>query len=127
VAHYTVAAPKSKYCNIREYLKGKPVKFEIKIWALDSSQSCYVSNIIVYLSASDAREEDELVEADTVLVVVRGMEGRGHVIIMDNFFTSVKLFMTILEMGFFATDTVKKGSRGFSPSLAGFPVTHQPP
>jgi predicted Co/Zn/Cd cation transporter (cation efflux family) len=67
------------------------------------------------------REEDELIGADAVLTAIWGLEGHGHVIIMDNFFTSVKLFMTLLERGFYATCTIKKGSKGFPKSLAGFP------
>lgn len=35
--------------------------------------------------------------------------------------------MSLLERGFFATGTVKKGSRGFPTSLAGFPKTQLPP
>ena len=100
---------KGKYCNICQYMKEKPVKFKIKIQTLDSSQSHYVSNIIVYLDAINVQEEDELVEVDFVLMAVQGMEGCGHVIIMDNLFTSVKLFMTILEMDFFVIGAVKKG------------------
>jgi hypothetical protein len=118
---------KGRYCNIRQYMKGKPVKFGIKVWALASSQSRYVSNLIVYLGAGDVREEDELVGADAVLMVVRGLEGRGHVIVIDNFLTSVKLFMTLYERGFYATGTVKKGSKGFPSSLAGFPKQYCPP
>lgn len=30
---------KGRYCNIRQYMKAKPCKFGIKIWALASSQS----------------------------------------------------------------------------------------
>lgn len=30
---------KGRYCNIRQYMKSKPVKFGIKVWALASSQS----------------------------------------------------------------------------------------
>ena len=44
---------KGRYCNIRQYMKEKPVKFGIKVWALTSSKSRYVSNLIVYLDASD--------------------------------------------------------------------------
>jgi hypothetical protein len=72
-------------------MKEKLVKYGLKVWALASSQSRYVSNAIVYLGAGDARTENELLGTDTVLVVVRGLEGRGHVIITDNFFTSVRL------------------------------------
>jgi hypothetical protein len=118
---------KGRYCNIRQYMKGKPVRFGIKVWALASSKSRYVSNLIVYLGAGDQREESELVGADAVLVAVRGLEGRGHVVITDNFFTSVKLQVELLRRGFFATGTVKKVSKGFPPSLAGFPNQHRPP
>lgn len=65
---------KGRYCNIRQYMKGKPVKFGIKIWALVSSQSRYISNVIVYLGSGHVREEDESVGVDAVLVAVRGLE-----------------------------------------------------
>jgi hypothetical protein len=67
------------------------------------------------------------VGADAVLVAVRGMEGCGHVLIVDIFFSSVKLFMMLLDRGFYATGTMKKGSKGFPPSLTGFPATHRLP
>ena len=102
------------------------MKFGIKLWVLASSQSWYVSNLIVYLGAGDMQEEDELVGADAILKAVRGLEGRGYVIVTDNFFTSVKLSMTLLEHGFYATCIVKKGSKGFSSSLAGFPKQRCP-
>lgn len=33
---------KGRYCGIRQYMKSKPVRFGIKLWALASSQSRYV-------------------------------------------------------------------------------------
>jgi hypothetical protein len=99
----------------------------MKVWSLASTHSRYVSNLIVYLGAGDTRNEDKLVSADAVLTAVRGLEGRGHVIITNNFFTSVKLFMTLYDRGFYATGTVRKGSKGFLSSLAGFPKQHCPP
>jgi hypothetical protein len=118
---------KGRYYNIRQYMKGKPMRFGVKVWALVSSQSRYISNLIVYLRADDVREEAELVGSDIVLVALRGLERRGHVVITDNFFTGVLLFRTLLERGFYATGTVKKRSRGFPASLAGFPSQHRPP
>jgi hypothetical protein len=32
---------KGRFCNIKQYMKAKPVKFGIKVWALASSQSRY--------------------------------------------------------------------------------------
>jgi hypothetical protein len=46
---------------------------------------------------------------------------------MDNIFTSIKLFITLLDWDFHATGMVKKRSKGFPPSFASFPTTHQPP
>lgn len=86
----------------------------------------YVSNIIVYLGAADARTEGESVGEDAVLTAIAGLEGRGHVIITDNFFTSPRLFMELLRRGFWATGTCRKTRKGFPPSLAGFPNTQLP-
>jgi hypothetical protein len=118
---------KGRYCNIRQYMKGKPVRFGMKVWALVSSQSRYISNLIVYLGAGNAQEEAELVGSDAVLVALHGFEHRDHVIITDNFFSGVSLFTTLLKRGFYTTGTVKKISRGFPASLAGFPSQHRPP
>jgi hypothetical protein len=118
---------KGHYCNIRQYMKGKPMRFGVKVWALVSSKSQYISNLIIYLGTGDARDEAELVGADVVLVALRGLEHRGHVVITDNFFSGVSLFTTLLSRGFYATGTVKKGSRGFPASLASFPIQHRPP
>jgi hypothetical protein len=118
---------KRRFCNIRQYMRGKPVRFGIKIWAVASSQLRYVSNVIVYLGAGDEREENDLVGVDAVLTAVRGLEGRGHCIITDNFFTSVALHVELLQRGFFATGSAKRGSKGFPRSLAGFLSQHHPP
>jgi hypothetical protein len=60
-----------------------------------------------------------LVGVQAVLSVVQGLENRGHVVVVDNFFTSVALAMSLLERKFWMIGTVKKGSKGFPPSLAG--------
>ena len=86
-----------------------------------------MQNCIVYLGSSHDRAEGDLVGEDAVLQVIKGYEHQGHTIVTDNFFTGVKLHMSLLQLGFFATGTVKKGSRGFPTSLAGFPKTQLPP
>lgn len=89
--------------------------------------SCrYVSNIIVYLGANNARAEGDSVGKDAVLTAIRGLEGHGHVIITNNFFTSPRLFMELLQRGFWATGTCHKTRKGFPVSLAGFPNTQLP-
>jgi hypothetical protein len=57
----------------------------------------YISNAIVYMGASDEQEEGTLVGVHAVLSVVQGLGNREHVIVVDNFFTSVLLAMALLD------------------------------
>jgi hypothetical protein len=81
--------------------------------------SRYVSNALVYLGASEEREPGGLVGEQAVLNAVHGLENRGHTIVVDNFFTSIPLAMSLLARGFWCTGTVKNSSRGFPSSLVG--------
>jgi hypothetical protein len=122
---------KGRFCNIRQYMKSKPVKWGIKLWALASSKSRYVSNVIIYMGAPTDRqtweEEADSVGEQAVLTAVRGLEHRGHVIVTDNFFTSPRLAMALMARGFWLTGTVRKTRCGFPSSLAGFTQTNLPP
>ena len=42
---------KGRFYNIRQYMKSKPVKWGIKLWALASNKSRYVPNVIIYKGA----------------------------------------------------------------------------
>jgi hypothetical protein len=80
----------------------------------------YISNIILYLGAADERTEGDSVSKNAVLRVVSGLEGRGHVNVTDNYFTSPSLFLKLMSRGFWGTRTVRKSRHGFPSSLAGF-------
>jgi hypothetical protein len=82
-----MVAYKGRYCNVRQYMKAKPTKFGIKLWALVSAQSRYIHNAIIYLGSGDDRDEGESVNEGVVLTSVRGLEQRGHVLVVDNFFS----------------------------------------
>lgn len=43
---------KGRYCSIRQYMKAKPVKFGVKVWALASSQSRYFSEASLFCLGS---------------------------------------------------------------------------
>ena len=45
---------KGRYCNIMQYMKGKSIRFGVKVWTLVSSKSHYISNLIVYQGAGNA-------------------------------------------------------------------------
>ena len=50
---------------------------------------------------------------------VRGLENQGHTIVVEFFFISIPLAMSLLARGLWCTGTVKNSSRGFPSSLAG--------
>ena len=51
------------------------------------------------------RGEPKLVE-DVVLKLIHGNEGRGHCIVMDNYFSSIGLFEELGKIGTYATGTI---------------------
>ena len=47
----------------------------------------------------------------------RGLENKGHVIVVDNFFTSVQLFLELRHKGIYATDTMQSKCIGLHLSM----------
>ena len=86
----------------------------------------YISNIIIYLGVGEDRAKGEIVSENAVLRAVQGLERRGHVLVMDNYFTSPSLFLELMARGFWATGTIRKTMRGFPTFLAGFKKTELP-
>lgn len=84
----------------------KPQKWGLKIWCLADSVTQYVSNFDVYCGASmeslddpsskngEAKQGQKVVES-----LVCGLENRGHVVVIDNFFSSVEFFRDLEQRG----------------------------
>jgi hypothetical protein len=66
---------------------------------------------------SGPRVEATLTEG-VVLNMVDGMENKGHVVVMDNYFTSVGLFRKLLDRGIYATRSVRNNRVGLPADLA---------
>lgn len=49
--------------------------------------------------------------------MLEGMHGRGHIVIMDNFFTSVKLLHDLYDMETYGTGTIPAGRKGLPSNL----------
>ena len=52
-----------------------------------------------------------------VLQLLRGLEGRGHHVYMDNYYTSPALFQELRDLGFGACGTVRVNRRGLPPEM----------
>jgi hypothetical protein len=110
---------KGSYCPARQYLPNKPTKWGIKIWCLADSMTKFVYNFEVYCGrngddverATTARGEPRQAH-EVVLRLVEGLENRNHVMVCNNFFSSVGLFMELKNVGIYATGTMRSNRVG---------------
>jgi hypothetical protein len=119
---------KGTYCPMRQYLPNKPCKCGIKVWCLTNSSSKYVYDFDVYCGhdhnlAVDAEPMQPVMRGEprlahnVVLKLVRDLEGKGHVIVMDNYFSSIGLFEELRGMEIYATRTVRTNRVGLPSEL----------
>lgn len=92
--------------GFKQYLPGKPTKFGIKVWMRASSASGYCHEFQVY-TGKDARGVPEAgLGSRVVMDLCAKILGKNHVIYMDNYFSSPKLFQNLLEHSTYACGTV---------------------
>ena len=83
-----------------------------KIWKLCDSSSAYTLNLDVYTGASEAKTELGLAYAVVMKLMDRYLE-KNHVVVMDNYFTSVPLFVELLSRSTYACGTVRSNRKYF--------------
>jgi len=117
---------KGTYCPARQYMPQKPQKWGLKVWCLADAQSKFVSNFEIYCGKNPIVEEEmqrprgqgePRLAQNVVLGLLAKNEGKGHVIVMDNFFTSIPLFRDLLERKIYATGTMRANRVGLPQSL----------
>lgn len=52
-----------------------------------------------------------------VMRLLEGMHGKAYIVVMDNFFTSVKLLHDLYGLGTYATGTIRVGRKGLPRDL----------
>jgi hypothetical protein len=96
--------------NLGQDLSKKPTKWGMKAFVLSDSNSGYIFIIIGKNEFLDTSEKS--VTHATVMKLVEGLEGRGHNIYMDNYYSSPDLFLDLYDNGFGACGTVAVNRRG---------------
>ena len=114
---------KGRYCFIRQFMPDKPVRFGIKVWLLASSKSRFVWQMEVYFGEGTGAGPHGL-GYHVVERMVRGLENRGHCLVIDNFFASVNLFHELMCKGIWATGTVRRTSKNLPGGLYREPNTN---
>jgi hypothetical protein len=116
---------KGSYCPARQYMPKKPQKWGIKVWYLADATSKFVYNFEVYCGKNE--DGPELAEPaqsgagtgahNVVVNLVRDLDGRGHVVVCDNFFSSIGLFTELATRQIYATGTVRSNRIGLPTEL----------
>jgi hypothetical protein len=128
---------KGKYCPIRQYMPKKPVRFGIKIWVAADALSKYLWDFEVYYGKTGNPHDDNSSNSDdgtevectgdgstarlgkgegftswnVVKSLMQKLGGRGHIVTTYNFFTSIPLFLDLLENGTMATGTLRENRK----------------
>jgi hypothetical protein len=99
-------------------------KWGIKFWVLADSISKFIYCFEIYCGKN---LEAEITMEDThgqggfvygvVMKLLKGLEGKGHCIVMDNFFCSIPLFEDLIKKGIYATGTVRSNHIGLPSHL----------
>lgn len=97
----------------------KPEKWEIKFWVLTDSVLKYIYCFEIYCGKNleaVIRMEGPCREAGPAYGVVmrlsRGLEGKGHCVIIDNYFYSIPLFKDLVGKSINATSTARSNHIG---------------
>ena len=103
--------------SLKQYMPKKPVRRGLKVWMRADSNNGYVSQFQVYVGKETSAEIG--LGARVVKDLTQKIADKHHHIFCDNFFTSVKLFQELHEVGVYATGTLRADRRGFPDDLKG--------
>jgi hypothetical protein len=96
----------------QQYIPKKHKRFGIKIYKLCYSLG-YTYDISVYIGKQRQHTTAQIrASHGMVLQIIRGVEGLGHKIFMDNYFTSPALFDDLFQQKINACGTVHHDRRG---------------
>jgi hypothetical protein len=97
--------------HLKQYLRAKIVKWGYKIWKLCDATTAYVLDLDVY----GGKKSENSSPYNAVMKLMEGYLDKHHVVVMDNYFTSVPLFTDLLERSTYACGTVRL-NRKYLPS-----------
>ena len=108
---------RGRRCEIKQYMKNKPVKYGIKVWCCASSKSRYVHNLVVYEGRKNQKSEKDL-GTTVILKLVEDLTHLSHVVVTDRFFSSPRLAHALLSLGTWFTSTVMHNRVGMPSHLS---------
>jgi len=111
--------PLKSRIRIKQYMKNKPQKWGVKMWVLAESRTGFVKSMILYLGSSGpdlCPTMSQLTASSKVvyaLMTQASMLGLGHIVYMDNLFSSLPLADALLAANTHMVGTVRRRIKGF--------------
>lgn len=99
--------------SMKQFMRDKPIKRGYKIWML-CDESAYNLKFQIYVGKDKNKVECGLGER-VVLDLTSGLEGKNHIVYMDNFFSSLQLYEKLRNKNIFACGTVNPKRKGLPP------------
>lgn len=98
-------------CPFRQFIKSKPARYGIKIWALADVYTSYLYNLQVYTGKQPGGLPEKNQGSRVVKDLAKPLFGSGRGLTTDNFFTSFHLANDLLEKNLTLLGTVRKSNR----------------
>ncbi len=105
-----------------QYMPQKPCKFGVKVWVLAEAKTGYVVGFQIYTGAAlPATSTEENASKGLAYRVVMDLmepyQGKGHLLFMDNFYTSFDLVYDLKIKGTFSVGTIRSNRKNFPEDL----------
>lgn len=100
--------------SFKQYIPSKRHRFGVKLFILCDCETKYVLDFIIYTGTGTEIEmiKDLGLSGSVVMKLMRPYLQNGHILYVDNWYTSPKLFMELYNQGTGAVGTVKKNRSG---------------
>lgn len=102
--------------GLKQYMPLKPVKRGYKVWCLADSLTGFVLKFDIYSGKTDTSDDLGLGER-VVLNLCSGLADSQAIVAFDNFFTSYKLMVMLLQNGIYSIGTVRVNRKGLPDML----------
>jgi hypothetical protein len=116
---------KGSYCPARQYMPNKSEKWGVKVWCVANSTSNFVYNFEIYCGKdpnllegqAPARNGEGNMVRNVVMGLMVGLQGKGHVLVCDNYFTSISLLLELYSRDIYAMGTMRSNHVGLPSDL----------
>ena len=100
--------------SFKQYIPSKRHRFGVKFFILCDCKTKYILDFIVYTGAdTDIEKINNLgISGSIVMTLMKPYLGQGHILYVDNWYTSPQLFLELYNQNTGAVGTVKKNRKG---------------